>query len=220
MYPIYIEKRRTGEGISVENFVKKFKEICSTHQKEGRASSFAFIIHDFTNPEISKVLDDKNYFNALDEISGSNLTVFYLHLTSEKNKKIEFLGEQRLVRDLTNEMNNFLVEQFELDREISTPAILFFQIKERQIIDFFFCSLTERTTEKAFLEIENLIKKSVSVIKQIAPANKENYPEIFTLIKNEIDSIKTIKTIKSRAVKAYNFGKVVLFIEKCISMFV
>jgi len=220
MYPIYIEKVRSGEGITVANFVTKFKEICSTHHREGRASSFAFIIHDFTNPEITKVLDDKNYFNALDEISGSNLTIFYLHLTSEKNKKIEFLGKERFVRDLTSEVNNFLVEEFELDREISTPAILFFQIKDKQIIDFFFCSLTERTIEKAFLEIENLIKKSVSVIKQITPENKGNYPEIFTLIKNEIDSIKAIKSIKSRAIKAYNFGKVILFVEKCISTFV
>lgn len=220
MYPIYIEKVRTGEGITVENFVKTFKEICSTHHKEGRASSFAFIIHDFTNPEITKVLDDKNYFNALDEISGNNLTIFYLHLSDEKNKKVQFLGKERLVKDLTKEMNDFLVQEFELEREISTPAILFFQIKDKQINDFFFCSVKERTIEKAFLEIENLIKRSVSVIKQISPENRENYPEIFTLIKNEIDSIKAIQTFKSRAVKVYNFGKIVLFIEKCISIFV
>ncbi|CAM4344472.1 hypothetical protein [Flavobacterium terrigena] len=220
MFPIYIDRLRTGEGISVESFVKTFKEICTEHQKNGNASSFVFIIHDFTNPEITKVLEDRNYFNALDEISGNNLTIFYLHLTPEKNKRVKFLGEERLVRDMTREMNDFLIQEFKLEETISTPAILFFQIKNKEIIDFFFCSLTERTTEKAFLEIENLVQKNVSVIKQIATENKQNYPEIFTLIKNEIDSVKTIKTVKSRAEQVYNFGKVIVFIEKFISSFV
>jgi hypothetical protein len=220
MYPIYIDRLSTGVGISVENFVKSFKKICSTHQKEGKASSFAFIIHDFKNPEITNALSNTNYFNALDEISGSNLTIFYLHLETEKNKKVIFLGEERFVRDLTIEMNRFLVQEFKLEETISTPVILFFQIKNKEIIDFFFCSLRERTTEQAFLEIENIVQKSVSVIKQITTENKENYPEIFTLIKNEIDTIKSIKTVKSRTNQVYKFGKVILFIEKFVSLFV
>ena len=220
MFPIYIDRLRTGEGMPVQSFVKTFKEICTAHQIEGKASSFAFIVHDFTNPEITKVLDDRNYFNALDEISGNNLTIFYLHLTPEKNKAVQFLGKERLVRDLTGEMNDFLVQEFKLEERISTPAILFFQIKNKEIIDFFFCSITERTTEKAFLEIENLVQKNISVIKQISSESKENYPEIFTLIKNEVHSVKTIKTVKSKADQAYNFGKVIMFIEKFVSLFV
>lgn len=220
MFPIYIERLVSGEGIPVEGFVKTFKEICTIHQNEGKASSFAFIVHDFTNPEITKVLADRNYFNALDEISGNNLTIFYLHLSPEKNKPIQFLGKERLVRDLTTEMNNFLVEEFKLEKTISTPAILFFQIKNKEIIDFFFCSLSERTTEKAFLEIENLVQKNVNVIKQIAPENRQNYPEIFTLIKNEIESVETVKVAKSKVEQVYNFGKIIIFIEKFISQFV
>jgi hypothetical protein len=210
MFPIYVRNPGTSERIYIKEFAQNFKKICSEHQEEGKASSFALIIHDFKNPQVTKVLKDDGYFNSLNEISGHNLTVFYLELTSEYKQKSK--------NNFVKEMNRFLFDEFEVEDKVKTPAILFFQVKDKEIIDYFFCSLKENTVEKSYLELEGLLVKVSSIMEQISPENRKNYEQIFNLIKQEIDSANTISVIKSKAGKIYKFGKIILFIEKIYSL--
>jgi hypothetical protein len=51
------ETGRTGQkGYSIENFEHSFYEICESHQREGRALLFAFLLAGETAPQIAKVL--------------------------------------------------------------------------------------------------------------------------------------------------------------------
>ena len=210
MFPIYIRNSETDEQITISEFPQNFKKICAEHQEKDKASSFALIIHDFKNPHLTKVLNDKEYFNALNEISGHDLTIFYLELTSAY--------EQRSKNNFVAEMNKFLFEEFDTKHKLKTPAILFFQVKNKEIIDYFFCSLKEKTVEKSFLELEGLVKKVSSIMENISSENRRNYEEIFYLIKEEIGSEKTIDIIKSTAGKMYKFGKIILFVEKICTL--
>jgi len=210
MFPIYIKNSGTGEQITIREFSQNFKKICAEHQEAGRASSFALIVHDFKNPHVTKVLSDNEYFNALNEISGYDLTVFYLKLTSTH--------DQKFGNNFTTEMNDFLVSEFELEKEVKTPAILFFQVRDKEIIDYFFCSLKENTIEKSFLELAGLLTKVSSIMEKISPENRKNYEQIFDLIKMQIDSVDTVEVIKSKAGKIYKFGKIILFVEKIFSL--
>ena len=210
MFPIYIKNSRSSDGITIREFSQDFKKICAEHQDAGKASSFAFIIHDFKNPQVTKVLNDVDYFNALNAISGNDLTIFYLSLTSTH--------KQKPTNNFASEMNNFLFQEFHLEQEVKTPAILFFQVKDKEIIDYFFCSLKEKTFEKSYLEIEGLINKISLIMSEVLPENRQNYEQIFNLIKSDIDSIATIKTIKAKAGEIYKFGKIILFMEKIYSL--
>jgi len=210
MFPIHIRNSGTGEQITIREFSQNFKKICAEHQEAGRASSFALIVHDFKNPQVTKVLSDNEYFNALNEISGNDLTVFYLELTSTHS--------QQFGNNFTTEMNDFLFNEFDVESKVKTPAILFFQVKNKEIIDYFFCSLKENTIEKSFLELEGLLKKVSSIMETVSPENRKNYEQIFNLIRMEVDSADTIEMIKTGTGKIYKFGKIILFMEKIFSL--
>ena len=72
---------RTADGQfdGIESLERYILEKCSEHKAEKRAFAFALIVYDFNDPQITKILEDDSYFNALDYTSGKFLTVFYVH---------------------------------------------------------------------------------------------------------------------------------------------
>lgn len=68
------------ETRNFNSFVEKMIGIDNQHRDEMRAMAFAFILYDFRNPHLRKILDDSEYWLALNHISGEYLTVFGLNI--------------------------------------------------------------------------------------------------------------------------------------------
>lgn len=210
MYPIFIN--RNTQGVSFEEFLDNFFEICKTHQLEGRASAFAFIIYDFNNPHLYKILMDRDYWESLNRLSGHYLTIFSLFeemtktkIDSKANPKYLRLNFEAVKVETRKDVSlsyKQIIETFFGDIEFKTPSILFFQVKDENITDHFFVGLQENKIEEGFIELQHFIKESVESIQQISPDNKENYSEIFKMLEVSVNSAvwwkkaaKTTKTI-------------------------
>lgn len=132
MIPIYEQGTGNGIGHNLESFQRRFDEICAEHLAEGRASSFAFIFYNFTDNEFRRILKDEGVFAKLDRLSGTELSLFYLH--TGRKSSVDFFNR------------HFLSALGVRDRA-ALPCVVFFRVKENEVID----------VEIAELESANLI---------------------------------------------------------------
>ncbi|HOH71058.1 MAG TPA: hypothetical protein PK552_03250 [Paludibacteraceae bacterium] len=85
----------------------------------------------------------------------------------------------------------FVKSEFELDDNIKTPFVLFFQINnDDNISDSFIVGLKQDRLEDAFLELRDHIKNAVESLNKVLPENYKNHQEIFNLIKSGVKSGK------------------------------
>jgi hypothetical protein len=201
MYPILLNSE--NKGYSFHAFYQRFIEICEEHKTSKKAMVFAFILYDFENAQIAKILEDKDYWLSLNSISGSYLTVFSLHYKPKvryRRKKDDgmVLYHMTSVRDFHNpsESANILIRQYFGHIEVKYPAVLFFQIQDGQVLDHTLIELNEEEIGPAFLELKTYIKSAVDALKKIEDENKENHQEIFELVKGNVRSERSIKVAK------------------------
>ncbi|MES2837809.1 MAG: hypothetical protein V4667_09825 [Bacteroidota bacterium] len=198
MIPVHFHD--TDEGINFTDFHDKLIEICTEHQKTGRASAFALIIYDFHNPHMERILRDSIYWKSLHNISGQYLTVFSIFDNSFKNEVEEklkpTLGPKKMTFSATaikTDQNHHLgyvqlLEKFFNGLEFKSPSILFFQVNQSKISNHFLIHLKEDKFEEGFNEIKKIIKTGADSVSGIFPQNKSNYDEIFELIQKDVDS--------------------------------
>ena len=65
-----------GQNQDFQEFEESMLQICKEHQTTRRALAFAFILYDFNNAHVAKILKDPDYWQSLHQISGNYLTVF------------------------------------------------------------------------------------------------------------------------------------------------
>jgi hypothetical protein len=201
------------------NLEKYILSVCAKHHKEERALAFAFIIYDFDNPQVSKILKDPDYFNALDFISSDILTVFYLNseYVSSQSKsaaksnvmRIELAMEK--VDAPPNLSPKFLAENLLNEKSLPSPSILFFQVSGFVITEYTIANLRENEIEKGFIEMKDIINNAVTSIKQVEHPFKDNHKEIFNLIRGAIESSEFWKTAKTRYDKFMKIKDFLLF---------
>jgi hypothetical protein len=200
MHPIITS---TGKSLNSNSFMDYILKVCDNHKNKGRAIAFAFIVYDFNDDTITKILNDENYWTSLDNISGHYLTVFYIHskyinfinLKSLKfnPKESDFGVFHSLTRVDTgstplSEINETIKKYFQIDDNINEPFVLFFQTDGHEIIDYFLVSLKQEKAENAFLELKEHIRNAVEGIKYVTADNFKNDQEIFDLLKMEVKS--------------------------------
>lgn len=207
-------------GSSYEQFEKEFLDICNEHRNDNRALVFAFLLYDFENYQIAKILDDPHYWISLNTISGDFLTVFSLHYKAEdmKKKMIEML--QRKMGQLSNkefnmipangnpslETNKLIKKYFGDDINIKYPSVLFFQVQNSNVSDYRLIQLDQREIEASFLELKKYIEVAAKALQDVNRENKDNVNEIFSLVDQSVAGIrlgiqikKGIKTVTSVA---------------------
>ena len=154
MYPIQEQGNKKGIGHGYDSFLRKFIEICENHLKNGRAKSFAFLLYDFNDKQIRDILKSQGGFARLDRLSGSELSIFYIH---SDNKK------------LVKAFNRIFVGAFEIENTAKLPGVLFFKMDDGEVDDLQIIELEQRDKMFAFLElystIENYLKNSKKVPK-------------------------------------------------------
>jgi hypothetical protein len=205
MYTIY--HNSNDEGHSFQSFKDEMIQICNQHRIEKRALAFAFILYDFENPQLWKVLSDNEYWLSLNEISGEYITVFSLNYKVRK-KNIQrkqqnngFGGFEYLINIPMNlnpskGTNELISKYFGDEIQVKYPAVLFFQVDNESIIDSLLIELKEERIEPAFLELKDYLKSSVEALKQIAPENRGNIKEIFDCLESSVESTQSVKKIK------------------------
>jgi len=135
MHDIYLNSE--DKGLSFNTFKEKMIEICNTHRERNKALAFAFILYDFENPQISKVLKDTDYWIALNKISGEYLSVFSINykLKDQGMDKIAHLSSFSFNDNPSDATNSLIEDYFGEDIEVNYPAILFFQVNEAAVLD-------------------------------------------------------------------------------------
>ena len=206
-----------------DNFRDYLAQTCGQRRAEGRALAYAFIVYDFDNHTITDILGQKNYWSALDKGSGKVLSIFYIdsrdsyyeerqkqihqdalrRVRSSSSKMLSYLTPVAMEPTPTDNAIGLIKSTFEIDKNIKTPFVIFFQIDNNgDITDSFIVGLKQDRLEDAFLELKNHIRNAVESLNDLLPENYGNHQEIFTLIKQGVEGGKfndfVSKVVKSK----------------------
>jgi len=178
-------------------FVEQFLSICAEHRDQNRALLFAFLLYDFNHPHVMKVLQDIHYWNGLDTLSGSSISVFAFHSPANTH---EPPAANRLPA-FNEPVTSILDEHFGIT-DATMPTLLFFQVADEQIIGQHLVQLSATTIESAFGEINSVLKDAVSAVSNVSPENYGNAQEIFNLVSNTLGQRQTVESVQ-RAVRSF-----------------
>ncbi|MBU0663816.1 MAG: hypothetical protein KJ990_04640 [Proteobacteria bacterium] len=203
MVPLKIFEDGSIHEFNNDNFCHGIIELCEKHIDENRALAFAFLIYDFCNPQIFKVLEDIHYWNALNAISGKLLSIYYIH-SREKYFAEDLSAASEIERrsmypistgNNSSHLHPILKNYLSLDYNVKLPSILFFQVEGGLISDYFIVELDEESIEKSFIEVKSYIEAAVERLKMIAPEYYGNSQPIFESLKQGIGSIRFRKVL-------------------------
>ncbi len=203
MVPLKIFENGSIHELNTDDFRDGVIELCEKHREESRALAFAFLIYDFCNPQTIKVLEDADYWNALDSISGKFLSIYYIY-SHEKNFAEDLAAANDFERRGMHPINAgipfsnllpMLKKYLALDNNVKLPSILFFQVEGKLISDYFLIELSEESIEKSFIELKDYILAAVERLKMIDPENYGNFQPIFDSLKQGVESTRFRKVL-------------------------
>lgn len=231
MVPIVISKDQRFDDDSFKDYIL---HICETHKNEQRALAFAFIVYDFDDYTITKILEDKKYWSVLDKLSGQYLSVFYVNSQDEyytrRQQEIYYEEQQRRAENARKGYISYLVpltlqatpldktiellkRDLAIEENINHPFVLFFQTQGDTIIDYFIISLKQQKVEDAFLELKTHLKHAVEGIKRVTPDNFENHQEIFDLLKGGVKSGKFYDFVSKKVISKLGIGTIISLVK-------
>lgn len=183
-----------------EIFEEEFVNICNRHRAEDRALVFAFILYNFKNPQLSKVLSDPDYWLSLNEISGNYLTVFSLHYKTDRIKEMMMqkmnsnVNKEMYVAsgnfDPTLDTNRLIRKYFGDNFQIKYPSVLFFQTDNTGVTDSRLIQLDEQNIENAFIELKLYIQSAATALESVNRENRNNRAELFDLVDMNVKSLR------------------------------
>jgi hypothetical protein len=190
MYTIEEVVGRQSQGIGHEDFERRLIEVCRDHRRDRRALIFAFLVYDFSNPGVIKVLRDADYWEALDQISGKSITVFSLHSPEVENRPPD--GWERA---MNGKIRRFLKDQFEVDETTREPGIIFFQVVGERVIDSYLVQLREQKQEDAFNEVREIIQLAADSLADVSEEYRGNAQEQFYLVQERLAQRRLVKRV-------------------------
>jgi len=143
MIPIYEQGEGHGIGHSLDSFLRRFGLLCQEHLDEGRARAFAFIFYDFCDEGLRCILRDQGVFAQLDRLSGTNLSLFYLHAGREST---------------VNRFNAEFLDRLGVESDIRLPCVVFFHVKEDKIEHVTIAQLESANLVHGFHELYGVIE--------------------------------------------------------------
>jgi len=231
MVPIVFKE---DQKFGVEEFNEYLLSLCEEHKQTSRALAFAFLVYDFKDNTIPQILKNESYWNALDVISGKFLSVFYIDSEDQYYKRRQKeIYDQRVKEQERNSREGrvsffvqispqltplentgkFLRENFQIDEQIKTPFIFFFQVHDNQLTDYFIAQLKADRLEDAFLELKSLVKDAVAAMADIKEENFGNHQEIFNQLKERVESNMFFRTFNKKKDAALKFGSIIGFLK-------
>jgi hypothetical protein len=211
VYRIDMSAGAFATGLTRDEFRNEFISRCEQHHAAGRALVFGAIVYSFKDVYVIKALQDRDYWSALDELTGryASVFVFYSPITDPKGPE-DFWKE-----DETNEARAALAEigNFFLQGEpLKLPAIIFFQVDNGRVIDGAAVALSADSLESSFREIRNIVQTVSAALRQVSQENRDNAAPIFGLVKTALSE-------RSLHLKVRNWAKKVLDGYRVASLF-
>ncbi|MCF6269500.1 MAG: hypothetical protein L3J41_07310 [Melioribacteraceae bacterium] len=194
MVPIVLKREDcNNKELTIEEFRKDFINICRSHHSDKRALVFAFLLYDFDNAYISQIIKNPEYWNALDYLSGKYLSIFYIH-TKDKNLFDKYESPKVLYNMLSvlgnkspyEESRTILENHFGIKSRIKLPSVLFFQVRENSLSDYFIVELKASSLETLFNELIDTVRETVTTLQKVEKENYNNLNEVFELIRTSI----------------------------------
>lgn len=178
-------------ALNGDDFVSSLTTVCNNLQRDHNILTFGFIIYDETTPQYRKLLRDKDYWEALDRISGDKMMVFSLSdkvdSRSEGDNMMHMMTSFTPSRSSkTKSYSHLLNKVFDDEALLVYPSVLFFQVFEGNIYNYRLVPLRRGTIEESFAAVQNLFESIAKVLDQIAPENYRNCREIFELVKDDL----------------------------------
>ena len=165
---------------------------------------FAFLLYDFKHPDVIKVLEDNDYWNCLDAVSGDKLSVFSFHAP-----RLEFESRGDQFRRPRPSFQSLLNQEFKVSEvgPLRMPSLLFFQIDEDCVSDQRLVYLKATGVPEAFAEINAIFKDVTKSLESVRPEFRQNSKEIFNLVDAQLQGRKIAHILETT-------GKTVFSIEK------
>ncbi len=145
MIPIFENGHGKGLGYTFKTFSARFESICQEHLADKHAGAFAFIFYDFTNKDLSRILEDKDVFAQLDRLAGTRLSIFYLHAGS---------------RATVEAFNSKFLSVLGIAEKVSLPCVVFFKIVNDRIEDIAVAQLDNADIIHGFHELYSVIERN------------------------------------------------------------
>ncbi|MBL4676061.1 MAG: hypothetical protein JKY70_07665 [Mucilaginibacter sp.] len=187
MIPIYEQGKGQGIGYGFNNFLRRFVTICEEHQHDQRARAFAFILYDFENTAIRKVLKLQGGFARLDRLSGHDISIFYLHSGS---------------RDISRTFNEIFMGSFGLSQTHQLPLVLFFNMRDGDVEGVEVYPLEQDNIAFAFDEVFGIIEDYVKKMRAPKMPPAKHYRAWVALKKiGKVAGEKTLEVLISKAVE-------------------
>lgn len=152
MAPILLQDGEHGIGLGYDEFKDRFQEICEQHLDEKRAKAFAFVFCDFGRSVTASVLHSERGFNALNDLSGSEMTVFYLHLRAREIA--------------TESFNAHFLHVLGVREQVPPPCVVCFRVCDKGVEDVAFRPIDERTGDPV-LVLEQIKRHLQSYLKEM-----------------------------------------------------
>lgn len=168
MIPIFEQGHQEGIGHGFDSFLRKFIDICETHLKDGRAKSFAFILYDFHDEQIRDILKSQGGFAKLDRLSGSELSVFYIHSDN---------------KEFVTAFNEIFVGVFEIENTAELPCVLFFKMNDGDVEDLQIIELEQTNKMFAFQELYSTIQSYLKDSKNLPVLERNKLTEFIGKVK-------------------------------------
>lgn len=142
MIPIFEQKDGKGYGHGMQSFVERFDEICAEHLKAKRAASFAFVFRDFKDFAMTQIMRDQGVFAQLDRLSGTKLSLFFLHTSSRVG---------------TQAFNEYFMSRLGI-ADATLPCVAFFDFRKGEIENVRVACLDQNNLIHGFHELYRAIE--------------------------------------------------------------
>ncbi|MDT8301177.1 MAG: hypothetical protein RQ760_06795 [Sedimentisphaerales bacterium] len=146
MIPIYEQGKGRGIGHNLASFLDRFDKICQEHIKNNGAKAFAFIFYNFTDEDLRRILKDQGTFAKLDRLSGTNLSLFYLHSGG---------------RETVRRFNERFLKELGVIENAAPPCVVFFKLKKEHIEDVAIAALDSADLLHGFQELYDVIERYI-----------------------------------------------------------
>jgi len=152
MIPIFEQVSGKGQGLSYDDFERRFKEICEEHLREKRARIFAFVFYDMTHNIVRKALKDAEGFRRLDEISGKDVSLFYLH--------------DRAIEMHWNDFNQRFLKALKITGQAKPPCMVVFKFEDGIFVDGMIFPLDEENEDIVIVanDMVHFLRSAIQVI--------------------------------------------------------
>jgi len=187
MIPIYEQGKGEGIGYGFDDFLRRFVDICEEHKRDQRARAFAFILYDFENAAIRKVLKLQGGFARLDRLSGHDLSIFYLH------------GAER---GIFRAFNEIFMGAFDLSQTNQLPLVLFFNLRDGEVENVEVYPLRQDNLAFAFEELFQIVENYVKKLK-VTQVSEPKGNRAWMMIKkiSKVAGEKTLEAVISKAIE-------------------